>query len=328
MHKQLLDHYYIELLDGSLAVVAGNWHTPFCVVSYVKYRPTNTNSIWFRKPYSYERLVKVYDPRIVYEHTSWTTFIPFFGSSVPCIPVSLISKIYDPISRALNLYQKASDPLERIALDLVHTISSSTGVLPGVTGSILVQIHNVNFSDIDIVVYGSRSCADVVEFISSNKSVFQPLRNSAMEAWIKRASQSTELPKSEVLKFYRNWRRGVFAGREYSIAYSDGVYRDLHLLPSYSALGYVKAVVELRGDLTGLNYPPVGLVERYKVIESRGTVSYDISYVMSYESLYTPGFYEGGLFEVSGILQCSDMDETCRILVGVHEYKGYMMWLS
>ncbi|MEM1803403.1 MAG: hypothetical protein QXR80_02755, partial [Desulfurococcaceae archaeon] len=108
---------------------------------------------------------------------------------------------------------------------------------------------------------------------------------------------------------------------------NDGTYKDVFLMPSYITRGIVRAVLEVHGDLRALNYPSIGMVTNYRIVESRCKVDYDISYLMSYEALYVPGLHEGGVFEVSGLLQCSGVEETCRILVGSHEYRGFMKWL-
>ncbi|MEM1618018.1 MAG: hypothetical protein QXE77_00440 [Desulfurococcaceae archaeon] len=326
-HTQPLDHFYLELDDQSLAVVVGNWHFQCCILGYVKYVPTRAQSTWRRSFINYERLLKVYNPEEVYKQANWTIYVPFFDTKVPYIPVSRVLRVYDPTRRALELHYKASDQLEEKAICMLSLIEEGTGVLPGVTGSLLPGIHNVHVSDIDIVVYGSRNSREVIEFVDNNRDVFKPLNETRLKAWSKNIAYSTGLSENEVLKYYRNWRRGYFADREYSIIYNDGTYKDVFLMPSYITRGIVRAVLEVHGDLRALNYPSIGMVTSYRIVESRCKVDYDISYLMSYEALYVPGLHEGGVFEVSGLLQCSAVEETCRILVGSHEYRGFMKWL-
>lgn len=326
-HAHVLDHFYVELSDQRLAVVVGNWHSQCCIVGYVKYAPTRTPSIWSKRFTNYERLVKVYTPEEVYSHTSWTMYIPFFDSSVPYIPVSCIRKIYNPIQRATELHYRVNDQLEKQALELISLIEHNTNVLPGVTGSLLPGIHNVQLSDIDLVVYGFENSRNIVEFIEYNKDTFKPLSGERLKTWLKNTASLTGLAEHEVLKYYRSWRRGLFAGREYSLIYNDGIYREVYTMPSYKTRGILKAVIEVQGGLQALNYPSIGLVDDCRIIEVQGKVDYDVNYVMSYEALYIPGLYEGGLFEVSGLLQCSTLEETCRVVIGSREYKGTMKWL-
>ena len=324
---RLLDHYYVELGDGSLAVITGNAHFCYGFIGYVKYTPTSRATLWSRNGVFYERVVKKYTPREVHEHAERRIYVPYFDFAVPYIPLHAIKRIYDPLERARELYSRIRDPLEALTLELISVISVNTGVLAGVTGSLLPSIHNAELSDIDLVVYGARESVKIVEFIESNKSVFKPFTGSKLRVWSENVAATTGLPPREVIKFYRNWRRGVYANREYSIIYNDGVYRELALLPSFKTLGAVHLLVEVAGGLEALNYPSTSRVINYRVLYSEAqTIPFDVTSITSYEALYTPGLYEGGFFEVRGVLQCSNKLGECRVLAGVLEERSFMRY--
>jgi predicted nucleotidyltransferase len=328
-YRKPLDHYYFELVDGSIGVVTGNTHFQSGLIGYVKYRPTLRLTPWRRRGVFYERVVKYYTAREVYSYTEWRVYTPFFNASVPFIPLSAVKRLYYPIERARELYSRVSDNLEKLSLSFISTISSNTGILVGITGSLLPCIHNVEISDIDVVVYGTRESMRVVEFIESNRELFKPFSESRLHTWSENLAKITGLMPRDVAKFYRNWRRGVYEGREYSVVYNDGVYREVTLLPSFKTLGLVNLEVEISGGVEALNYPSTGRILRYKVTESSSTIiPHDITRVVSYEALYTTGLYEGGLFEVKGLLQCSDVIGECRVLIGVLEHQGYMRYLE
>jgi predicted nucleotidyltransferase len=325
---QFLDHYYVELRNGSLGVVVGSSHARSFVIGYVKYKPTVNKTPWFRSGIHYERIVKYYSASSVREHTNWRMYIPHYDCDVPIIPISEVARLYNPLDRSIELERKTSDKLEVEALRLIHEVSINTGVLPGVTGSLLPGIHNVESSDIDLVVYGLRESTRVVEYIAENISVFESFRDGKLEEWRISASRSTGLPAREVEKFYRNWRRGVFNGRDYSIIYNDGVYREVINAPVYRTLGRSKIVADVSGGLSGLNYPSSSRILSYKIKSSNIPPPFDITEVLSFEALYIPALYEGGVFEIDGLLQCSFVIEDCRLTIGVYEEKTYMKYYS
>lgn len=323
-----LDHYYVELKDGSLGVVVGNWHTRYCIIGYLKYSTIDNETLWCRRHICYERLVKTYTPVNVRRHTSYFIYIPFFDNTIPCIPTSLVIKAYDPIERACELLSSIKDNLERTALGFIENILVNTGILPGITGSLLPRIHNVIYSDIDFIVYGYINSRETMEYIQSNPYIFKPLSGERFKEWCINIANYTGLPPSDVAKFYRNWRRGIFEGREYSLIYNDGIYRDIMLLPSYRTIGICKLIAELEGGIYALNYPSRSRVIKYRVLESNCRFPYELIEVLSYEALYIPGLYEGGLFELNGVLQCSDRAGSCRIMIGGIEHPGYMKYRS
>ncbi|MEM4718197.1 MAG: hypothetical protein QXE81_05505 [Desulfurococcaceae archaeon] len=321
-----LDHYYIELKDSSLGVVVGNWHTSYCIIGYLKYSATNRETPWCRRSTCYERLVNKYSPSIVRKYTSQHIYIPFFDNAVPCIPNSSILKIYNPVERSRGLLSSIRDALERISLELLENIIINTNVLPGITGSLLPRIHSVTYSDIDFVVYGFANSREVIEYVQSNPYLFKPLSGDRFKKWCANLANYTGLSPSDISKFYRNWRRGIFKEKEYSLIYNDGIYRDVMLLPSYRTVGVSKLIVELEGGIYALNYPSKSRVLKYRVLESNCHVPYDVVEVLSFEALYIPGLYEGGLFEVSGLLQCDDHENLCRLMIGGVEHQGYMKY--
>lgn len=325
--ESVLDHYYLELLDGSLAVVVGNWHLPCCIIGYVKYKPTTSETQWSGRFTRYERLVKVYKPELVHYYTAWSIYVPYFDTRVPFIPLSKVTRIFNPVQRSRELHSRVEDRLEKLALTIISLIEENTDVTPGITGSLLPGIHNTELSDVDLVVYGARNGSKVVELVESEQSTFMPLRGELLSEWANQVATVVGLTKGEVLKYYRNWRRGVFDGRMYSIIYSDGVSRCLSTMPRYETVGITRALVRVSGGVEALNYPSIGLVEGYRVIE-KTIPKYDVSSVMSYEALYMTGLYEGGLFDIEGLLQCSEDEGACRILLGSLEYRGAMMWLD
>lgn len=328
MHDKVLDHYYLELKDGSIAVVVGNEHTIHSIIGYIKYRVTDKRTLWTRNKVYYERLVKTYNPDIVREHTAWRIFVPHYDTLVPCIPVSVIHRVYNPLDRSIELLHRVNDELEKITAYAISDILDNTSVLAGVTGSLLPRIHNPVYSDLDLVIYGYRESISVIEYIDSNKDLFRPLDGERFRQWCSNASLNTGLNPREASRFYRNWRRGNYNGREFSVIYNRGSQRDLFALPSFITIGRGSFKLELEGGIYALDYPSISRITKYKIVESSLLPPYDLVEVVSFEALFIPGLFEGGSFEASGIVQCSDALGYCRLLLGIHEYRGFLKYTS
>ncbi|AFL66861.1 hypothetical protein [Desulfurococcus amylolyticus] len=321
----ILDHYYLRLVNNCLFVVVGNKHLDYGFVGYVKYCPSVTgSSIWVFKGVPLERLVKWYDVREVHGFTPWKIYVPHYDAVLPYVPRGFIIDLYDPVNRLLEIISSPRDSLEEHVIGFAEKLSSLVNGLTGlgVSGSILPGIHNPLYSDVDIVVYGWRRSVDIVESIRENKDIFRPFTEGKLLEWAHRIAGKTGLTLKQVLSLYRNWRRGLFNGREYSILYNNDISGFLTSEPEFKTIGSVLARVEIKGGVEALSYPSVSGVENYTIIEGAKPLM-DITYIESFESLYIPILYEGGKAVVKGLLQCSDT--TCRILVGGVEEKGFIM---
>lgn len=320
---RVLDHFYLRLRNDCLFVTVGNIHTDFFTVGFVKYCPGTISSLWSDSIASYNRIVKWYEIKEVYDSTPWRIHVPFYGTEVPVVGDHLVKKIYDPLVRASELKYRTSDSLEVIAVSVISELEAGTSLINkiGVTGSLLPRIHHPDVSDIDLVVYSSKASADIVEYVSANPGVFKPLPDAARREWARRVAEKIGLSMRQVEYFYRNWRRGLFQGREYSIIYSNGVYRDAFTMPSYKNIGPITIRAYVSGSITALNYPSISKIEKYSLTKG-ANVPMDIDEVVSFEAVFMPALLEGGEYIISGLLQCSS--ESCRVLIGGREAGGYI----
>ncbi len=327
MHK-VLDHYYIKLRNNCYAVATGNIHYRSGIIGYIKYCPTKAKTQWCLSGFCYERLVPIYDPLVVYTSTQTRIYAPYYGSKVPFIPLSMISKIYDPVARVKELLMKPRDPLEADTIGLISELMNTGQVSGiGVTGSLLAGIHNPVKSDIDLVIYDWRTSMGIIESINENSLGVEAFKNNRLREWCKRNAETNNISIEAACKYYRPWRRGVYRGREYSILYNNGVYKPMETMERWDTIGSVRVKAYINGGLEGLNYPSLGLIEEYEIIYSSKPLKTDIEYVLSFEALYIPILYEGGWALIDGLLQYSIDRGTYRIILGVKEYKGSMIWL-
>jgi len=322
LKDRVLDHYMFVTKNNNIGVIVGNSHTDFFYIGYIKYAVTNKDTIWCSNFLCYERVVKIYDPRIVHEHTYWKIYIPYYGSEVPIIPSHIVKRIYDPRRRALEILYKCEDNLECTAssfIEKLYRAGISQGI--GITGSLLPKIHNPRYSDLDFIVYGAREAINTIEFIEENPSTFQVFPEDRLNKWIKRNAEMNKIPLEAAKKLYRRWRRGIYGGKEYSILYNNGIYSSILNKPEWKILGKTKIIVEIEPGINGLNYPSIARISKW--IHINGIVPRgDVSHILSFEALYIPLFFEGGKAQVEGLLQYSKLLDEYRVLIGVKEYLG------
>jgi len=325
MNVDVLDHYYLRLANGCIFAVVGNAHLDYGFIGYVKYCQSERDSpIWVLNGLPLERVVKWYEVQEVHEGTPWKIYVPYYDAELPYAPVWLIERVYNPVERMLEIIASPRDALEEKAATIASYLASLAGDVKklGVTGSLLPGIHNPLVSDIDLVVYGWRDSPRVIEAILENKDVFKPFNGDKLRDWATRISERTGLTRKQALALYRNWRRGVFIDRDYSVIYNSGIVGLFHSKPRYRTIGVTTIEATLAGGIEALNYPSVSGIERYRVL-SGANPPLDITFIESLEALYIPVLYEGGSVVAKGLLQCN-MNE-CRVLVGVIEEEGFVI---
>jgi predicted nucleotidyltransferase len=326
LHTTVLDHYYLRLRNDCYAVVVGNYHEYYMILSYIKYCPSKTLSVWRDRSSFLERVISKYDAGEVRKTSLKQAYIPFYDSNIPYVTSSDVIEIYNPVKRAEEIIMRANDELEATALAMIDSLLEAVKPLTiGVTGSLLPSIHNPKVSDIDLILYGWESSTSAIEFVTENKDLFPGFTGGRLEAWVEANASATGLTRREVMKFYRSYRRGVYSGEEYSIMYNSGLSSSLINKPYYKTLGVSAIQTEFEGGVYALDYPVRGLVSGWRLLEGVEPPM-DICEILSFEALYTPLFYEGGKGIVKGVLQCSNTEGCCRLLVGGYEYKGFAKW--
>ncbi len=226
------------------------------------------------------------------------------------------------------------DSLQRKMLRLVSFLAETSNVSLnsfGVTGSILLDIHRPEFSDLDITVYGSKNSLAVknalVEIYGLSSFPVKRFEEKALKAWCAKKARRYPLTLDEALKIYeRKWNLGMFEDTLFSIhpiklehelveQYGDKTYHPLGAVT-------IRAVVCENIDYMFL--PVVYRVREVKVIE--GLSAADIEEVVSYESLYDNLAEVGETIIASGKLErVTDKktgQEYHRVLVGSPEGKG------
>ncbi len=329
----LRDKQYVKW-KGIFYHVVGYEHPPGYALAFPKYAPTSMKTPWYDGVIYYERLIPHYGSeginlsinRVKTIIKTSTKYDDVFGAEVPLVPLDQIDAIFVP-EKVLS-EMKGNDTLKVLALELVDELSSQSNVPKkffGVTGSLLIGIHNEKISDIDLTISGTDSILKVKEtlmtIITDKEKGFSryPISNIVNDA------PHHGLNRINVNQLInRIWYKGIYKSRYFSLSpikteedtintYGQYIYKSLRpveltaviskpMNPFYLPLTYeINNVNLLSGPLVTINE----------------LVSYDGFYV----DLLKPGdevFIKGLL---QSVMNTVDGTKIFRVAIGVREVK-------
>jgi len=340
--RRFRDRDFLRTKEGFFFCVVGPYHPPNRVISYLKYVPARLGS-WGKGIWRFKRVLRDYTIPSLLEtfnllerdYPHYLFYSPFYNILMTAVPLECVAKHYKPEERLAQLLgAKRLDSLKKKLIRFVSFLSEESGVSPeffGVSGSILLNIHRLDVSDMDVTVYGLKNSLAVKralqEAYSQPASKIQRLENSALKAWCRSKARSHPLTLDEASQICRRkWNLGIFEDTGFSVhpvrlegevneEYADKIYEPLGLV----VLG---AVVDDSSDSVFL--PAVYHVQDARVV--KGPQVADIEEVVSYEGLYGDLAEVGETILVRGKLELVRDKKTKRkhhrVVVGSPEGKG------
>jgi len=327
-------------VDGIFFTVIGSVHPDDRVLAYLKYLPASRGR-WSRGKQKYRRSMRYYSaPNVMNAVDLLSRIFPEyvfysepFNMTFSAVPTSRIAKHYCPEQHLLELRNRERvDKLQSKAVELAHLLADESGVPPtrlGVTGSILLGVHQVSFSDIDLVVYGreeARRIKDTLLSLYERKGTgVERLRGKSLSRWCKEMSlvHPFTIPEARRLYNSRKWNKGTFRGTIFSIhptKVEDEVaerYGD----EFYKPRGIVEAKAKVVDSADSYFLPAVYLV---KDVQFDGDAQFGmVEKLISYEGLYSDVASNGEEIVVRGKLEevhnASGQLKSRRILIGSPE---------
>jgi hypothetical protein len=251
------------------------------------------------------------------------------------VPLQYIKKHYKPDEKLAQLMNsKRLDLLQKKMKRLVSFLVEKSGVSSnsfGVTGSILLNIHRLNVSDIDLTVYGLKNSLAVKRAMlgvySLQSSPLQRFEGPALTVWCKNQARSHPLTYDEALQIYRRkWNLGVFDGTRFSVhpAKLEQEITEEYADRTYEPIGQVIIGAVVHENSDSLFLPAAYKIKEAKII--KGPQVGDIEEVVSYEGLYGDLAEVGETILVKGKLEHVHDKRTKqryhRVVVGSPEGKG------
>jgi predicted nucleotidyltransferase len=337
------DRDFIRTKEGFFFCVVGPYHPADRVFAYVKYVPAKMGK-WKNKRTSYKRVMRAYTiPNLLQtfnllktKHPQYLFYSEVYGITMTAVPHGRILQHYKPEEKLAKILKiKKKDALQTKLANFVGFVSSKSGVASnnfGITGSILLDIHNPKFSDMDVTIYGLSNSLKVKEaltraYIEPNSSV-RRFEGALLDDWFRKKAERFPLSLRDARRIYEHkWNLGVFEDVMFSV---HPAQLEIELAEKYGDKtfrpeGHVILRALVADDSESLFLPCVYRVRDVKVIEGKHE-GVDATQVVSYESLYDGLATIGEEIVVKGKLERvhdnRDGTEHYRVLVGSPEGKG------
>jgi len=332
------DRDFIQTKEGMFFCVTGYLHPPGKYTAYLKYSPApmgkwKSGEISYRRELEYYHVGKVADT-IAYLERNYPQYVyhcPVRGIKFSMVPWEHVRKYYRPEQRLKEILETPRDPLEEEVCAFVSEITAYTGIKGrdlGVTGSILLGIHDSRFSDIDLLVYGLENALRVRAMMKEGRSAkIHPVTGMDLEDWC--ASVAENFPPTYQEARYlagRRWNYGFFEGRYFSIHptrkdeeirenYGDRIYQE-------KGVARIRAIVSDASE--SLFTPALHRIEGVEVLE--GGVEAQraaplLKEVISYEGLFRDVVDDGEEIEARGKLE-SVNNRYYRLVIGTTMLRG------
>jgi predicted nucleotidyltransferase len=328
------DRDFLRTREGMFFCVTGYLHAPDRYTAYLKYSPSEEGK-WCDGGTALRRELPYYHVRNVagtidYLEERYPDYVydcPVRGFRFSMVPRDCVAQYYVPEDRLQEILAGPQDSLEEevrsLALDLAVGARIDAMAL-GITGSVLIRVHNPDFSDIDLTVYGLDNAWQMREALREGRVArVRPLGPDFVARWARGIASRFPLTMEEARYFAsRRWNYGTFGGRYFSIhpvrsddemseQYGDHIYR------SQGAARVRAAVVDAT---EALFMPAIYRVEGVQVLEGNRAAA-GVEEIVSYEGLYRDIVDTGRVIEVRGKVESVD-GEARRLVVGSMEMGG------
>jgi predicted nucleotidyltransferase len=308
------DRDFVETTEGFFFCLVGYLHPPDRYAAYLKYTPAAAGK-WARGEVAYRRELPYYHVRHVRrtlqwleaEHPRYVWTDPATGLRFSHVPADAVARYHVPERRLAEILAGPADPLERETRDLVTLLADAAG-LPleafGISGSILLGLHNPAFSDIDLLVYGAAGAQRLRAVIDSlDAEGLVRLPDDRRAQWRAETSARFGLAADTVASLEaRRWHYRLFRGRYVSLhpTRADHEIREAYGDRCYTPLG--RAMVEAR--VTDAD-EAVFLPAVYRVADVRWLEggAGPLEEIVAFEGLYCGAAEEGDHVLVTGHLE-------------------------
>lgn len=337
--RRLKDRDFIRTEEGFLFCVVGYSHPRDRVISYLKYVPS-VGGEWGKGDERYARTMPDYTiPSLLSniemlrkEYPRYVFKSRVFNIAMSAVPNDCIVERYLPeVKLGALLDSEKLDSLQETAVKFVTFLSEESGVPRedfGVTGSILTDIHNPEFSDIDLIVYGGGNAWELRKLLKET-SAGTAMRKSlelSRERTIKHWMRAYPLNQDDAEEIYRRrWNYGSFNGKFFSL---HAVRKDWEIDEKYGEQRFFPMGI-IEGEAKVVRVDESVFLPCYYGIQdfnSAYKLDGEVVQVVSFDGLYSGLYARGEKISVKGKLE-KVVDKKgallFRIVVGSPEASGH-----
>lgn len=211
---------FIETKEKLIFAVTSYYHPGDKYLAFLRYYPSESGRRRGKEKFkkiastqeSFDFLEKNFPEHLFFSEAT--------NSRLQCVPKEKVSKIYYPPERLDEIYERPGDALEQKVIALSELFSEISRNKKGVSGSILLNLHEKN-SDIDFVVYGTKNHEKTREKLKQlfEKNKVRPLsRKEWLNAYKKRFPKNAALSFEDFLRHeQRKFHKGVIEGTIFDI---------------------------------------------------------------------------------------------------------------
>ncbi len=318
--RGFLDRDFLKTVEGFLFCVVGGTHPRNRVISYLKYIPSREGR-WGRRGESYSRTMPNYTipslaaniRMLTEEYPQYIFHSRMLNVTMSAVPKRFIAEHYAPEKQLQHLFEAEEvDPLQETAIQLASYLSQETSIPKdhfGVTGSILTNIHQPAFSDIDLVVYGCEEGWKLKRFLQreleAGDSVMTKHRGKAVAKLLEKWLNKYPLTLNEAAEiFRRRWNYGFFKDTPFSIhaVKTRGEVREVYGDTRYTPLTLVEGKARITEVKNSLVLPCTYGIDFLEVLEGGLTLENVVTY---------DGFY-GGIYDCGDVVRVRGKLEKVR----------------
>jgi hypothetical protein len=326
------DRDFVETSDGLFFCVVGYVHPPDRYAAYLKYVPAPTGK-WARGEVSYQRQLPYYHVRHVmgtlellqrdFPRYVWRD--PTSDLTFSFVPRDAVARYYAPEARLAEILTGPGDALEAEVAALVRRLAAASD-LPvaafGITGSVLLGLHNPAFSDIDLIVSGARNTARVKAAVAALTGTgLEALPEERRAPWRRDTAERFGLPAEAVAAIEaRRWNYFLAGGRYVSIhpTRSDQEITETYGQARHRAVGAATIEATVTDATESVFLPAVYRVADVRVVEGESRA---VGEIRSFEGLFCQLADPGDRIHATGQLEARE-DGPARLVVGTAGVAG------
>ncbi|MFZ7138278.1 MAG: hypothetical protein ACOWW1_07665 [archaeon] len=335
------DRDFLQSHEGLFFCVVGNVHPPDRVISYVKYLPSDSG-VWGNKKQQFKRILKNYTisnllETFQYLQKNYPHYLfksPIDNITVTAVPVDCIKQQFMPEKKMAELRNGVGlDSLQKKLLRFTSYLQQISGLKEtafGITGSILLGIHQPVFSDLDVILYGTKNSWRLKKALIQQQGSTSPIKRltgKELDDWCLKKTRQYPLSKEDALNLYnRKWNLGYFEDTYISVhpVKTENEIAEKYGTKAYEPMGQVIIEGVVSDGVASLFLPAVYKVKDVTFLGNE--LSVNISEVVTYEGLYSSLAENGEKIRVKGklekVTQKQINQQHYRVVVGSPEGKG------
>jgi predicted nucleotidyltransferase len=325
------DRDFVETAEGFFFCLVGYLHPPDRYTAYLKYTPSDRGR-WARGDVFYRRELAYYHVRNVMqtieflerEYPRYVWLDPVQSLRFSFVPRDAVTRYYVPEERLVEIVRTPRDPLEVDVAALVDCLGRLAGLAVdcfAITGSVLLELHNPAFSDIDLLVYGRDNAVRLKEALRRPRSApFADLEPARLARWRVEAGARFSLSDAVLRDLERRrWNHFLFRGRYVSVhpTRCDPEIGETYGSRRYLPLGPAAIEGTVADATESLFLPAVYRLTDVRLDDGRSLPQLELA---SYEGLFSDAADPGDRVRAQGALE--KVNGTIRLVVGTAAVSG------